>query len=417
MRRTVKLKIFISFFVFYYVFFLPVHSYALTFNQFMALTSSGGTKVATAGAKVATGVALSRAVLGFNAFTAAVGIALVLWDVNNRYKDYGKVSINSYSISGTSKLTSGNGIYYWGRQSSSSVRVGGEQTGMLCAQNDPCNCQFSTSPLSVSSVPAGNTVVGGVYVVTKSSYSGCASKNPWVYVGSWSELLYYIPTPAPSTSYVDNAVGSAGSSSDQGNTDLAVAQLEAAKEKLEGEKSAASGAAAGDVAGAASEGQDVEINPAQIQSIIDALQQAIDIMKNGVPVNKGDDYVDADPDGHTSIPQGQGPGEGNTQPDPPQTVPPLTDATCSDCVRRKHFSDIWNTVKTSAENAPILSLMNKLVINPGSSTFTEQQTLPVWKFGTVSFDLNAFHFSAIVAVIRFIVLGGAFIASYYIIFS
>lgn len=413
MKRVIAL-----FIVVFYLLFLPVHSYALTYNQFMQMTSTGATKVATAAGKVGTGIVLSRAALGMNGLTAAIGLAIILWDSQNRYMDRAKAQIGAtttyYWGAGVDEHTLSTDKWYWGRTTGTSVVVSGTNYTWSCAPDNPCSCSMSGgSPITPGTIPSGSVVVGGLSLISYQLYQGCSSRPNWKQLITVQESVFYTSVTSPAASYQEQPVGTPVTAAEESNTQVAESIMIQARDQISADKTAAatSAATAAVEAGAT-------FPSAQYQTIINKLQEAIDALKQTAVV-QGQDYIDVAPGAHDPLPEGQGPGE-TTEPyePPPAEVPPLTSAQCGDCVRKKTFSDVWSAVSAASQNAPILGLLNKLVLSPsGGTPYSRQATISVSGFGAHTVDLDTWGLDMFVALFRWFVLAGAFIAAYFVIFS
>lgn len=419
----VRNKIFIVFTLFFAFFFLFSQSisYAFTYNQFMELTSAGASKVSSAASKVGAGIWLGRAVLGLTALGGAVSVGLTLWDAYNRYTDSAKASIPAGSVQNLSPAVSisspSSDSIGWGMQSSQAASVYCVSYPAVLTSSDPCSLVIqSPQPCETSSVPNNAQVVGGQTIINYQYYGGCPSKPNWKLVNSVKQSLYYVQTPVPSASYVPQSLATPAPSSDVGNTKVATETLVQSLNKLQSSLDAANNSVQQLVAAMPA---DSKVSIPAISAQMAALTEALNVLKNGVPVQKGTDYIVADNDKAVPVPAGQGPGEGGQpQPsEPPVQAPPISDGTCQDCVRKKTFQQVWANISTAASNAPLLSFLNKLVINPSAGQKTTTAIVSASGFGSHTVDLNAWGLDTFVGIIRFIIIGGAFVAAYYIIFS
>lgn len=104
-------------------------------------------------------------------------------------------------------------------------------------------------------------------------------------------------------------------------------------------------------------------------------------------------------------------------PDPvtePTPTSPVT-GTCTECARTKYFSSVMTKVMEYASTVPMLAFLDKLVLNPTGQVqyvYTADS-----QYGPFVIDLQAWNLDMFIGIIRFFVVGGAFISAYYIIFD
>lgn len=88
-----------------------------------------------------------------------------------------------------------------------------------------------------------------------------------------------------------------------------------------------------------------------------------------------------------------------------------------DCVRTKHFDEIWDNVSGSASDVELFQLISLLHLNPVGAPLVTEYSIPLGSYGSKTIDLDDWGVGSIIIMLRFLVLGGAFIAAYYIIFD
>lgn len=92
-------------------------------------------------------------------------------------------------------------------------------------------------------------------------------------------------------------------------------------------------------------------------------------------------------------------------------------AGCSACTRSNTLSATLSQWLTAAGSVPVLGLISRLVVDPGSGSIAKSATASTSHFGTISLDMNAWGLSTLVSMIRFGVLGAAIIGAYFIVFG
>ena len=408
MRRT---KFFIAFTLFFSIFFFcfqPVYAYQIpsTVNQFIQMTASGSSKIASAGAKVGLGIVAGRVILGMTVAGGVLSVALTAWDAYNRLKDGAKANLNMSAIGvSTNTLSDTSSSTGWGIET---TIYEWKQTHTTCSGN------VSGTEVAYTPTPS-QYIVGQKVIKTFSPASGrlnCDTNGDGIGDISvdyyrFDYLTFYSPIPQPSASYQEQPLGTSAQT-EASNTQVAISLLTEALNRLDASQTK--------VASLLEPGIDSQLKDSTATR--QALQNALDVLTNGVPVQKGTDYIVADEKKAVPVPDGQGPGEGSqSPPEPPKSAPPISDGTCSDCVRKKTFAQVWQSISSSASNAPLLSFLNKLVINPAAGQKVTTVNVSASGFGSHTVDLNAWGLETFVAIIRFVLVGGAFVAAYYIIFS
>ncbi|GER94662.1 hypothetical protein A45J_2426 [hot springs metagenome] len=410
MRRT---KIFIAFTVFFTVYFFawqPVYAYRVpsTFNQFMTMTQSGASKIASASSIVGRGLFLGRLLMGFTVAGGLLSIALTVWDGINRLRDDVKANVNMPVGPTVNHIPSSDSQFSWGYYTN---------TYFWREQVSTCTGVREKSAYVPSTfVPSGSYYIVGQSVRTITLPRGMTCDNNGDGVVelldyySVEEFTYYGVKPNNiSGSYSEQSLGTVVDTATASNTQIAYATLTQAIDKLD-EFSNRVGSMS-----LPPEFQ-IQISPDSTRQL---LQDAKNVMDSGVSVQKDIDYIVVDNEKASPVPEGQGPGEGGSSvPTPPVTdVPSVTDGTCQEYVRRRTFSQVWSEISTQADNVGLLQLLNKLVINPVGGSAPDTISFSVSPFGSVNFDLNTYHYRDIILAFRFFVLAGAFIAAYYIIFT
>jgi hypothetical protein len=428
MRKQKVFIIFTFLFTLYFFLFLPANSYALTYNQFMELTTSGSSKVASAASKLGSGIAMGRSILGLTPVGGLLALGLVLWDPINRYKDLGRVTTSPGFVqnlsSNSSSSTSNQDIIAWGMKSSSAATPYCVQyPATLSNPTDPCSLVIGpATPCSTSQLPANTQVVGGYTTISYTTYSGCPSKPNWKYVNSVSQVVYYVSNPPSSGAFSPQPLGTPIPPAELSNTRVAIEVLTRAIEKLRTSVEAANQEVRQRVSDLPSGSSPDGFSIPDMSIPSPALKDSLDILERGVELQKGTDYIPVEEEKVEPVPEGQGPGEsGQPEPEPdPETEkppPPISDGVCSDCQRTKNFSHVWENISSQSSNVGMITLLNKLVLNPSGGSAPDKINFSVSKFGSVNFDLNTYKYRNIIMAFRFFVLAGAFIAAYYIIYS
>ena len=89
---------------------------------------------------------------------------------------------------------------------------------------------------------------------------------------------------------------------------------------------------------------------------------------------------------------------------------------CPSCVRVDTWSTLFTSIQSAAAAAPIFGLIGRLAW-PGSGTIQRQWALGSWQGGALSVDLDNSGVGTAITVVRFVVVGGAVILAYMIIFG
>lgn len=406
MRRTKFFIIFTAFFSIFFFCFQPVYAYQIpsTVNQFMQMTASGSSKIASAGAKVGLGIVAGRVILGMTVVGGVLSVALTAWDAYNRLKDGAKANLNMPSVGGsTNTITDTPSSTGWGIE-----------TTVYEWKEQHTTCGANSSNTVVAFTPNSSQYIVGQKVIKTFIPSGHNCDTDGDGFGDtlkdyyrFDYMTFYSTKSSPAASYQEQPLGTSAQT-EASNTQVAISALTEALNRLDSSQTK--------VASLLEQGFNNQLKDSSATRQI--LQDALDVLTNGVPVQKGTDYIVADEDKATPLPEGQGPGEGGQPPaEPPKNAPPISDGTCSDCVRTKTFSQVWQSISASASNAPLLSFLNKLVINPAAGQKVTTVSVSASGFGSHTVDLNAWGLETFVGIIRFVLVGGAFVAAYYIIFS
>lgn len=89
---------------------------------------------------------------------------------------------------------------------------------------------------------------------------------------------------------------------------------------------------------------------------------------------------------------------------------------CPDCSRTTEWLTLMEAWQAAAQGAPIFALIANLAW-PGSGTVQRAWTLGSWHGNTLSVDLSSSGIDTVITVVRFVVIGGAVIVAYMIIFG
>lgn len=369
------------------------------------LTPSGVAKVEAAFGKVSRGLAVMQA-LGKLVGPVAVGFALfeigsTIWDWWHR--DYNP------GVSGV-MLNAPAGV--WGVQSPS----GGAYQGTAWIYRGP-GCfspdgWFWTNGFGITpGVLVGAQLLG----VTVVDYSSGACQEVHV---RWT----VIDLPTGNVGNV-GSVGSTASTQPQ-TREGTIAAIDAAIAEL-----TAGGAALNPVVGSA-----MPATANGVATAIDALQQARQVLSDGVQLMPGTDVTPGTNHGTSPgtapapVPSpGQGGSSGpnmtatNTKLDEikdkltatPSLAPPVV---CTACTRAEKWGEWWDTLRAAGQAAPVFGLLNNLVINPtGSVLRTNSAGTSRW--GTLVFDLTPWGINTWIGVLRYCVLFTAMIGAYFVIFG
>lgn len=89
---------------------------------------------------------------------------------------------------------------------------------------------------------------------------------------------------------------------------------------------------------------------------------------------------------------------------------------CASCDRVTSWATLMSSWQTAIAGAPIFGLIAQLVW-PGSGTVERVWTLGSWQGGSLSVNLDDSGLGTVIAVVRFVVIGGAIVVAYMIIFG
>jgi|GEM_PF-5658518 len=402
--------LFTLFFTIYFILFIPVRSYALTYNEFMRLTERGVSTVVHSMSRVASALSLSRSLLGLGALGGSFGLAILLWDASNRLRDAAKVSVSSSSNLNLSPFPSSSS-FSWGMTSPNSEYVYCVFYSLNHDPENPCSPQivpFSCTP--PSSMPRSAKIVGGETILTYYDTTSCPNFR---FPQNVIQKVYYVEVPESHVSYESQSSGSPASQSDLSNTQTAISLLTQAIEKLQSELSAVNSNILSIAASS-----NVSIPSMSASSTLELLTEALSTLQNGVAVQKDVDYSVTDESKAIPVPDSSsGSSSGSSDPASEPSAPPVGDGVCTDYVRRKTFRQVWDKISSLSQSSGIVILLNKLVLNPTSGSAPDKISFSVSNFGSVNFDLNTYHYRDIVVAFRFFVLAGALVAAYYIMFS
>jgi len=89
---------------------------------------------------------------------------------------------------------------------------------------------------------------------------------------------------------------------------------------------------------------------------------------------------------------------------------------CTSCTRTEAWTGLMQSWQAAAVSAPIFGLISRLAW-PGAGTVQRTWTLGTWQGNMLSVDLDASGIGTAITVVRFVVIGGAVILAYMIIFA
>ncbi|MCZ7627191.1 MAG: hypothetical protein C3F12_00170 [Candidatus Methylomirabilota bacterium] len=89
---------------------------------------------------------------------------------------------------------------------------------------------------------------------------------------------------------------------------------------------------------------------------------------------------------------------------------------CPTCARTTEWSTLMQSWQAAAAGAPIFALIGNLAW-PGSGTVQRSWSVGSWMGNNLSVDLGASGIDTVITVVRFVVIGGAVIVAYMIIFG
>jgi hypothetical protein len=386
---------------------VPVVAYATvvdTDTGRFVLTSSGVAKVEAAFGKVSRGLAVMEA-LGKLVGPVAVGFALfeigsTIWDWWHRDYNPGVSGVLLDAPAGVWGVQSPGGSVY--------QAVAWIYRGPGCSQPDGWvwTNNFGGSP----GVLSGGQLLG---VTTQDISSGsCKSVNV-----IWTVAQTVAPAGTVGT------VGSTASTQPQ-TREATIAAIDSAIAEL-----TAAGTATNPVLGGV-----MPATSSGLANAIDALQQARQVLSDGVQLMPG---TDVSPGVNHSTSPGTAPAPvpssgsgGSTQPDMTATntkldeikgqltaTPSSAPATvCPECTRSEKWGEWWDTLRAAGQAAPIFMLLNNLVINPSGSVL-RTNSAGTSRWGTLVFDLTPWGIDTWIGVLRYCVLFSAMLGAYFVIFG
>lgn len=89
---------------------------------------------------------------------------------------------------------------------------------------------------------------------------------------------------------------------------------------------------------------------------------------------------------------------------------------CPTCTRVTSWATLFSSLQTTAMAAPIFALITHLAW-PGTGSLAHTWTMGSWQGHSMTVDLSASGLSTAITVVRFVVIGGAVIVAYMIIFG
>jgi hypothetical protein len=90
--------------------------------------------------------------------------------------------------------------------------------------------------------------------------------------------------------------------------------------------------------------------------------------------------------------------------------------TCDTCTRTESWGSLMQSWQGLATSAPIFALIARLAW-PGSGTVQRQWTVGTWSGNTLTVDLDNAGIGTAITAVRFVVVGGAVIVAYMILFG
>lgn len=381
----------------------------------VAPTGAGMTKINTGLQTVAKGVQVLAA---FGRVTGAVTIGLALMEAGSLFWDWYSKSMTPSvpqtpeGVWSVGQLTGG---YYW--------------LGMWAVVPCPWTGTAPVWSPSGNVIPAGMTIKG-LKIIETPRGGGCATGPPD------RKLFAYVSSDgaAPSTGGV--AVASIPATTNGGERAELVNKLESLAAEIRSGKIADNPLQADIVASSSYGGSGA------MADVLRSLDEAARVLRQGVVLTPGTDVVDGptrsagDPSiAGNQVPSVSSPGTGtgssvdmgptNAKLDTAnQTLTEMKDTpaniagpfTCPTCSRTTSWSSLMQSWQATAQAAPIFALIGRLAW-PGAGTVQRVWTVGTWNGHTFSIDLDATGIGTAITVTRFVVIGGAVIVAYMILFA
>lgn len=404
-------KLFIVCLVLFYLITIPVYSYATTvtkYNSYTILTESGRQLIQMHASKRATTYAFARLMTGIGVVSGVIAVASLGFNLVGSYFD--KYRTNSTLPSLTANVISpathpGYQSFYgsWSSNHCTITTRWEVTTVCSCGGGEWCDAVYRPAVESCNFTRTSNHYrIGGATQVTVLNYRLNRSNPvhlcnniqvvslPTVVVYEYYQLINPI-----SSTYVES-VGQTIPESEEANRGAMTAVIQQAKARYDDWAKATNQAA-----------------------------------QTSDPLN----YPSGSAFGQTARPDFSGAedfvniGAGNFVQinEPPAPVPPppsveappppgVTDGTCAPCVNDMTLSEVFDRAMSSISDNGLMRFLNKLVLNPSGGKI-DSGVIDVSNFGSFSLDLNDWGYMNFVAIIRFVLIGGAFVACYYIIFG
>ncbi len=377
------------------------------------LTPSGVTKVEAAVKTVSRGLGVARA-LGFLSGPVLVGLAVIdvastVWDWVSRYfEDQSSYdALPSQYLAGSCWTPSGSYVVH-----STSGRCATPGWNGTAAKWTNGNFTCGTDGTAITYLGAGYQVIGSA--LTYYTSGACTYWHAQIYyeatstVESRNPVLVDNPQTAPSDKNAS-----------------VIAALEAAKAALEA--SSTRDALGNAIPSSGTRGE-------AVSKPVDVLREAIDLLRFGVPLTPGTDYT---PGSNFGDPQGPRPlmGPGGAAATSPTVdlgptnakldqikdslnaaAAPAPQLQCATCTRVETWTTMMQSWQSAAAGAPIFALISNLAW-PGTGTVQRQWTVGSWRGTELTIDLDDSGIGTVITVVRFVVIGGAVIIAYMIIFA
>lgn len=384
----------------------------LTDRQVFTVTAGGLVKINQSLQTVAKGVSVLSL---FGRLVGPVTVGLALFELGSLFWDW-------YSATFTpSTATVPSGTWSVGDTSGS---------GLYMGEWSVTSCPWLGEPPAWS--PSGNYLSGGSTVKGIKIYEiarGCAT-------GPARRVLYVYAAPAMGAPSTDGTAVSVPSVplAGPGDRNSLVAALEGLASELR------SGQVAGVPLPADVVGSPNYKGSAAFTDVVKALDDAANVLRRGVPLTTGTD-VTAGPGyqvGNPTLPGNQTPtvpatgagasvdmGPTNTKlAEIKDTLDAMKNAapslapenTCAECERKTTWVTMMQSWQSAASAAPIFLLISRLVW-PGSGTVQREWSLGSWRGHDMVIDLSSSGIGSVITVVRFVVVGGAVIVAYMIIFG
>lgn len=367
------------------------------------LTSSGVTRITAAQQTVANAVSL-LGLLGRVAGPVMVGFAV--WEAVTQFWDWWS---RDYTVPSPSTPSTTAGT--WGLSVGASPGVF-TQTGYSYVLCGPVSPWPGVKQWVLGSAPSfANIMVVGAQTFYQGSYD------------CYTTVLQLMSAPSTSSAVRTSSTGVTGRPEMIAAIDSLLAEMNS-----------------GTFQSANNTGTDQQ-RTAGLQEMIDTLTAARTVLSQGVQLTSGVDYTGSPASSGNPAVVGPMPGAvplpgepfsssststssgtdmtaTNQKLDQMLNTPasPASAELCPECARVDKWTELWDTIKTAAASAPIFGLIARLAW-PGSGTVQRQWTLGSWQGHQMSIDLDNSGIGTVIAVVRFVVVGGAVIVAYMIIFA